>query len=91
MKTSLQDPKIIRAISGGKNFQSEELYKSKASGHKFKEGDKATLIGLEDFPEYNGEEVTISSIRENGSHGRSYYITGRINTMLNWVYEYRLA
>lgn len=58
--------------------------------HLFRPGDTATLIGLETFPQYNGDTVTIEAVRRSGVFGRCYYVKGRINLDLNWVYEYRL-
>ena len=66
------------------------ISKIEASGHKYRPGEIRTLIGLEDFSEYNGEEVEITAIRKDGEYGKAYYVKGRINEVLNWVYEYRL-
>jgi len=87
--------KVISAIEqcSGMMFVSEELYKADADGHKFKPGDVVELHGLEDYPEFNGEKVTISAIREDGQHGKAYYFkTSNIDLAynLNWTYEYRL-
>ncbi len=87
---SITNPEAIRALKDHPGLVSEELYKAEPNGHAFKPGDKCTLVGLVDFPEYNGEEVEISAIRKDGSRGRAYYIKGRINEVLNWTYEYRL-
>jgi hypothetical protein len=62
-----------------------------SNGHFFKPGETRTLIGLESFPEFNGQTVEITNIREDGEHGRAYYVKGAINKYVNWVYEYRLA
>lgn len=82
---------MCRAISGDPRFTSLELFVAQSNGHKFTPNQKCTLVGLMDFPEFNGQEVVISSIREDGARGRSYYINGEINKFVNWVYEYRLA
>lgn len=58
--------------------------------HLFHPGDEAILAGLEDYPQYNGDTVTIEAVRQGGVFGRCYYVKGRINQDLNWVYEYRL-
>ena len=68
----------------------DELFKADKDGHMFNVGDVCELVGLEDFPEFNGDTVTITSIRCNDEHGRTYYVKGTINKYLNWVYEYRL-
>lgn len=91
MELSITDPRTIREIANDPRFASAELYPSEARGHKFKVGEMATLHGLVDFPQYNGQRVKITAIREDGAHGRAYYIEGEINAMLNWTYEYRLA
>lgn len=91
MITSIDDPDFLRAIKGNPSFENAELFPSAPNGHKFAAGQTCTLVGLESFPEYNGEKVTITSIREDGHHGKAYYISGRINEVMNWVYEYRLS
>jgi hypothetical protein len=83
------DPNVCRALARDPLFVSAELFPGKSEGHRFKAGDKCILHGLEDFPEHNGKEVTIAAIREDGPHGKAYYIAGDI-TVINWVYEYRL-
>jgi hypothetical protein len=87
---TITDPRLVRSIAKDQSFRSEQLYVSKPNGHLFKIGDKLVLTGLTDYPEFNGDAVTIVNIREDGPHGRSYYVSGAINSMLNWVYEYRL-
>jgi hypothetical protein len=67
------------------------LFEKEADGHKFKVGDEATLVGLVDFPEFNGQRVSITGIREDGPRGRAYYVQGEITKFCNWVYEYRLT
>lgn len=89
-KISTDDPDVCRAISGNPDYVSVELYQTAPNGHKYSVGETRTLTGLEDFPEYNGQEVKITAIREDGPHGKTYYIEGKINEMINWVYEYRL-
>lgn len=91
MQVSIDDSDFLRAIKGDERFQSEELFRAPPSGHKFAAGESCVLVGLESFPEYNGEEVTITAIREDGANGKAYYIAGRINEVMNWIYEYRLA
>ena len=79
-------------LSGG-YFTNLELYKGKMDNHKFIVGQRLRLIGLEDYPEFNGEEIEITSIREDGPHGKAYYFKAdnpAIATQLNWIYEYRL-
>jgi len=88
---SIDDPDVLRAIKDNLSFENAELYRATPDGHKFSVGQVCILTGLEDFPEYNGEEVTITSAREDGHHGKAYYISGRINEVMNWVYEYRLS
>lgn len=87
---SITNVEGIRAIADNPDFHSEELYRSVPNGHLFAVGDECVLHGLEDFAEYNGDKVKITAIREDGSRGKAYYVSGRINEMLNWVYEYRL-
>lgn len=77
----------------GVNFTNIEAFKSKSNGHKFKKGQMCKLFGLEDYPEFDGEIITITSIRQDGLHGKAYYIESdnpTIAEQLNWTYEYRL-
>lgn len=91
MKTiSTSDVATIRRIAGTGIFKSANLYPAAEDGHKFKPGQRARLVGLVDFPEFNGDEVTISDIREDGPKGKAYYVQGRCTETINWVYEYRL-
>jgi len=90
MKISTSNPHECRALANDPDFVSVELMPGAENGHKFKPGDVCTLHGLVDFPEFNGQSVTISSIREDGPKGRAYYIRGRMDQTINWVYEYRL-
>lgn len=90
MKTSIQDPETIRQIADDPRFISAELFKAPPSDHKFSVGETAMLTGLESYPEYNGQQVEITAIREDGPHGKAYYIKGAINALINWTYEYRL-
>ncbi len=72
---------------------SAEPFVGKADGHKFKPGQAVQLTGLEDYPEFNGETVTITSIREDGHWGKAYYFRSNnpdLDRVLNWTYEYRL-
>src|ERR1044072_8888004 len=87
---STSDPKTIRKIADDSRFVSAELFKAETNGHRFAVGETRTLVGLEDFAEYNGQQVEITAVREDGSYGKAYYIKGEINKHLNWVYEYRL-
>ncbi len=89
-RLTISSPQVIRAIAKDPAFVNSEWFKAEANGHKFKSGDTAILTGLADFPEFNGTTVKITAIREDGPRGRAYYIAGKIDEMLNWVYEYRL-
>lgn len=91
INVSIQDPDAVRAIKDDPSFESAELLPGVPNGHKYSPGQTCLLGGLEDYPEYNGERVEITAIREDGPRGRAYYIRGRINEIVNWVYEYRLA
>lgn len=91
MLISSDDPDFLRAIKGNTSVISEELFRAPPNGHKFVAGQTCVLVGLESFPEYNGEEVEITAIREDGANGKAYYIRGRINEVMNWIYEYRLS
>ena len=85
---SVSDAQWIR--ENAHSIESDELFKVSKDGHLYNVGDVRTLTGLEDFPEFNGEEVTILSYRCSDEYGKTYYVKGRINQYLNWVYEYRL-
>ena len=77
----------------GVTIINEECFKGTADGHKFKKGEEVELFGLADYPQFNGEVVTITSFRENGKHGKAYYFRSdneELLTQLNWTYEYRL-
>lgn len=87
---TIGDPQLLRDLASDPSVLSMELFPAPANGHKFAPGDTCILHGLESFPEFNGQQVTITSIREDGVKGRAYYIEGAINEFLNWVYEYRL-
>jgi len=74
-------------------FVAEELFKGPNNNHKYKIGQKLRLVGLVDYPEFNGEQVEITSFREDGSYGKAYYFKAdnfEIALQLNWTYEYRL-
>lgn len=88
---TITDPKRLREVSTDPNFISENLYTAPATDHKFRAGETRILVGLTDFPEYNGESVTVVAIRQDGPNGKAYYVQGRINAVMNWVYETRLA
>jgi len=82
----------IEEFARGK-FTNIEAFKGKSNGHKFSVGQRCELFGLEDYPEFNGEIITITSIRKNGHHGKAYYFKADnhlIAEQLNWTYEYRL-
>lgn len=87
---SICDPKVLRAIKGDPRFVNAQLCPTKRDGHKYDVGETRTLTGLVDFPEYNGEKVTIAGFWEDGFYGKAYYIDGRITEVINWVYEFRL-
>ena len=98
MKVSFQcsnNAKIISSIEmiTGTVLTSAEAFKDEPDGHKFSIGQSCKLVGLEDYPEFNGQVVEISSFRKNGPHGKAYYFKADNSTLakqLNWVYEYRL-
>ncbi len=82
----------IEKATGGTCVSSEHPA-GKNNGHKFKPAQKVRLVGLEDYPEFNGEIVTITNIREDGTHGKAYYFqtdNSDLANQLNWTYEYRL-
>lgn len=85
---SVSDSQWIREY--GHLINSEELFTSDKDGHSYNVGDIKTLTGLVDFPEFNGEQVEITAFRLADEYGKTYYIKGRINQYLNWIYEYRL-
>lgn len=87
---SSDDPATVRAWHASGRLTPEELFPSDSNGHKFKKGDRCKLLGLVDFPDLNGQSVTISSPREDGPRGRCYYIKGECSNLINWVYEYGL-
>lgn len=98
MKATFQGKNNARDIKEserifGVSFRSGETFRGTIDGHKFAKGDILELYGLEDYPQFNGEIVEISSIREDGSHGKAYYFITKneaLSMQLNWTYEYRL-
>jgi len=77
----------------GAEIVNDECFKGTANGHKFKKGDVVELFGLSNYPQFNNEVVTITSIREDGQYGKAYYFdtdNEELLTQLNWTYEYRL-
>ena len=91
-KNNDENIKRIERILGA-SFISKEVFPGIQSGHKFSPGDKLELYGLEDYPQFNGEIVTVSSIREDGPHGKAYYFTTQneaLASQMNWTYQYRL-
>ena len=82
----------IEKATGGQ-ITNKELFKGPSNNHKYKIGQKLRLVGLVDYPEFNGEQVEITSFREDGSYGKAYYFKAdnfEIALQLNWTYEYRL-
>ena len=96
MILSLQGKDNAKTVAGLEKIglvTSAESFTSKIDGHKFRAGQEVQLIGLEDYPEFNGEIVTITSIRIDGAWGKAYYFKTDnpiLATQLNWTYEYRL-
>ena len=77
----------------GITIVNEEVFKGKENGHIFKPTDRVMLHGMEQYPQFNGEMVTIASIREDGPYGKAYYFKAdneEVEHQLNWTYEYRL-
>lgn len=96
MILSLQGKDNAKTVAGLEKIgsvTSSEAFISKPNGHKFRPGQELQLIGLEDYPEFNGETVVITSIRADGHHGKAYYFKTDnldLESQLNWTYEYRL-
>lgn len=91
LRIATEDADLIRRLASDPSITSAQLHPTEATeAHKYKVGDTCILDRLTTFPEYNGEEVVIENVREDGDHGRCYYIRGRINEVLNWVYEDRM-
>lgn len=91
-KNNLKIIKRIEEITGA-HFISGEYFKSREDNHKFKKGESVKLFNLEDYPQFNGEIVIITSIREDSIYGKAYYFktnNKELSEQLNWVYEYRL-
>lgn len=87
--------KLAKTIEKKYNIKiiNDEVFKGKENNHKFKPGDTVVLFGLEDYPQFNGTIVTISSIRQDGQYGKAYYFSTDnedLSNQLNWTYEYRL-
>lgn len=98
MKISLQGlnnaktASALETITGG-TVINNEILKGEIDGHRFNVGQRCKLVELEDYPEFNGEIVEVTSIRKDGPHGKAYYFkaaNSMIAEQLNWTYEYRL-
>ena len=63
-----------------------------ACGHKFKVGDSVRLVGMQSYPEFDGEIVTIVALRDPGPD-IGYYIespNADLSHQMNFIYEKRL-
>lgn len=74
---------------------SELLYEGKRNNHQFEIGEELILHGLEEYPEFNGEVVTVVAYRDKQifDDHLSYYISsksGNVEPYLNFVWEMRL-
>ena len=70
-----------------------ELFPCDRGSRKFVIGDRCELFGLEEYPELDGEIVTITNYRESDGDKNGYYIqseSGRVERWLNFVWEKRL-
>ncbi len=93
--TQTPDNKEVFSKLGEKGFTitDSECFKGKYDKHIFTIGQKVILTRLENYPEFNGEVVRITSFREDGEYGKAYYFkadNSLVHQQLNWVYEYRL-
>jgi len=71
----------------------QELYPCDRGTRKFSIGDTLELFGLEEYPELDGQRVTITNYRESPDDLNGYYIkseTGEVEKWLNFVWEKRL-
>jgi hypothetical protein len=82
---------MVKAI--GQGYKNSELYPCDRGSRKFEIGDRCELVGLETYPELNGEIVTITNYRKDHEGMNPYYIcseSGNVEKYLNFVYEKRL-
>lgn len=93
LQTSDNDTLAKMLEANGGEVITAEVFKSDQNGHKFKIGQSVRLIGLVDYPQFNGEIVAITNYREDGRYGKAYYFSTENDALmaqLNWTYEYRL-
>jgi len=63
-----------------------------AYNHKFKIGDSVRLVGMQSYPEFNGEIVIIVAFRESDPD-IGYYIESQnadLSHQMNFIYEKRM-
>ena len=81
------------AAASGSTVTPAQLRKTDdACGHKFKVGDSMRLVGMQSYPEFNGEIVTIVAFREPDPE-IGYYIespNADLFHQMNFIYEERL-
>ncbi len=73
-------------------FEVAEFYQIEANKHKYKPGDILELHGMEQYPQFNGETVQITTYRKDGMDGKAYYFKTKnkeLSDNLNWIYEHR--
>lgn len=70
-----------------------ELYPCERGTRKYSIGDRLELFGLVEYPELDGQVVTITNYRTSDGDLNGYYIksdSGEVEQWLNFVWEKRL-
>ena len=69
----------------------KELYPCEKGTRRYSIGDRLELFGLVEYPELDGQIVTVTNYRDSEQNG--YYIksdSGEVEQWLNFVWEKRL-
>lgn len=83
----------VQSLEATGTLINEERHPCERGNRKFKIGDKLELHGLVEYPELNGQLVTVTNYRESDGDLNGYYIksdTGEVEQWLNFVWEKRL-
>lgn len=92
-RAEVEAAEMAAAMLGGQLLNCESQPTEKGD-RKYSIGDRVQLHGLVEYPELNGEAVTVTNYRESKGDLNGYYIesdSGRVEPWLNFVWEKRLA
>jgi hypothetical protein len=83
----------VEALEATGVLVNAELFPCDRGSRKFSVGDRLELFGLQEYPELDGEIVSVTGYRESSGELNGYYIkseSGRVERWLNFVWEKRL-